>query len=328
MANNYVTLGGGSWDADLARYTNKFISKLSRYFYKENLDRRPIRSSLAPGKYNNDAYVQDVLYKLGMYKDRLGKNNLTYEQAVDGKYGKRTRAAIENAISQGYIVDRSKGTVSRYVPKHWYPGDSKNEGLKALFDHKRKYGVTDPYAVVDKKNGFITIYKDFNKPVYRAPINLGRVKGDYMHPFDVSHYPELSRTTGAGVYTVIGHPTSIKRYGGGPRYTLVTEAGPQKDNTEWHEPITDRSRRIPFINPNANNRVTYSCINTEPGSVAEVYNKKLLNSGDSLYVLPEIEGNALVERQGRMQMHWGKNNPTHYVDKRGVRRKAHYNNTK
>ena len=57
----------------------------------------------------------------------------------------------------------------------------------------------------------------------------------------------------------------------------------------------------------------------------KLYKDKTLQTGDSVYVLPEIEGNNLIEKNGKLQMQWKGNNPKTYKDSHGITRNFRYN---
>lgn len=64
---------------------------------------------------NNTAKLQDALYSIGAYKgmkDRRG-NDLSYEKAVDGDFGRMTTQAVQRARNMGYDVNTNSGTVRR-----------------------------------------------------------------------------------------------------------------------------------------------------------------------------------------------------------------------
>ena len=68
------------------------------------------------------------------------------------------------------------------------------------------------------------------------------------------------------------------------------------------------------------------CFSGKCGDVEDILNKKYLEQGSVVYVLPEVEGNNIVERNGKMVMDWKGNNPETYIDNKGVTRKFRYNN--
>jgi hypothetical protein len=44
--------------------------------------------------------------------------------------------------------------------------------------------------------------------------------------------------------------------------------------------------------------------------------------------LPEIEGNSIIEKNGKLSMDWGTNNPKTYIDNKGNTQYFRYNNKK
>ena len=204
--------------------------------------------------------------------------------------------------------------------------DSANEGLQAIFDHKKRFGINSPYSVTNKKNGTYNIYQNGDELVKSIPITLGSNVGDGMMPLDIKYLGESPRTTGAGVYTLRARKNSPYP-GNEPMFILRSDSiGPVAQ--AFHSPANLTTRREFFRNPNSTNRVSYGCISGDCGVLSELYNNKLINDKDTLYVLPEIEGNKLIEKDGKLQMVYGGNNPKTYKDSKGKTRKFRYNNNK
>lgn len=147
-----------------------------------------------------------------------------------------------------------------------------------------------------------------------------------MMPVDIRYLSEAPRTTGAGVYTVSARPTS--HYPGKePMYILRSDVTGTVGQA-LHSPANLTSRREYFRNPQSNNRISFGCTSPDCGVTTHLYNDKVINNKDSLYVLPEVEGNNLIEKNGKLQMQWGKNNPKTYTDSKGKVRKFKYNDNK
>ena len=204
--------------------------------------------------------------------------------------------------------------------------DSPNEGLQAIFDHKKRFGINSPYHVINKKNGTYNLYQNGDELVVSFPVTLGSNIGDGMMPLDIKYLGESPRTTGAGVYTLSARKTSPYP-GNEPMFVLRSDSIGSVAQA-FHSPANLTTRREFFRNPNSTNRVSYGCISGDCGVLSELYNNKLINNKDSLYVLPEIEGNKLIEKEGKLQMVYGGNNPKTYKDSKGTTRKFRYNNNK
>lgn len=317
-------------------------------------DSRANRKTKAPMQSNNLAKLQDSLWKIGAFKgikDRHGKE-ATYNTAVDGIEGIMTKTAIANAKRMGYDVssgtikkpsktikiDQKKpmqagfGSVTSYISKFINNiigsmdskpiQDSKNTNLQAIFDHKKKFDVDENYAVVDKKNNTLSIYNK-NKLIASYPVTLGKNIGDGMMPLNVRWLSETPGTTGAGVFTLHGRKTS--RYTGyEPMYTMRSDSiGPVAQ--ALHSPA-NLTNRVEFFKTGKNGRISFGCASPNSGIMRKIYNDKLLQTKDSIYVLPEIKGNNLIEKNGKLQMEWKGNNPKTYKDAHGITRNFRYNN--
>lgn len=325
-------------------------------------DSRANRNIKAPMQSNNLAKLQEDLWKIGAFKgikDRHGRE-ATYNTAVDGIEGNMTRTAIANAkkmrydLSSGSVKKPSKRIkITQEKPKQAGFGlitsiqsvfnpavsyiskfinditsspkpiqDSKNTNLQAIFDHKKKFDVDENYAVVDKKNNTLSIYNK-DKLISSYPVTLGKNIGDGMMPLNVRWLSETPGTTGAGVFTLHGRKTS--RYTGyEPIYTMRSDSiGPVAQ--ALHSPA-NLTNRVEFFKTGKNSRISFGCVSPNSGIMRKIYNNKLLQTKDSVYVLPEVKGNNLIEKNGKLQMEWKGNNPKTYKDAHGITRNFRYNN--
>ena len=325
-------------------------------------DTRANRKTKAPMQSNNLAKLQEDLWKIGAFKgikDRHGRE-ATYNTAVDGIEGIMTRTAIANAKKMGYDV--SSGTIKKsskivkpsktitqkqagfspitsiqnafnpvisYISKFINDAtsssepiqDSKNTNLQAIFDHKNRFDVDKNYAVIDKKNNTLSIYNK-DKLVSSYPVTLGLNVGDGMLPLNAKYLGDSPRTTGAGVFTLYGRSTSPYT-GNEPYYTMRSDSIGSVAQA-IHSPANLTNRRE-FFRTGKNGRISYGCVSTDSGIMKKLYKDKTLQTGDSIYVLPEVKGNNLIEKNGKLQMQWGGNNPKTYKDSRGTTRNFRYN---
>lgn len=327
-------------------------------------DARANRKTKVPMKSNNLAKLQENLWKIGAFKgikDRHGKE-ATYNTAVDGIEGIMTRTAIANAKKMGYEV--SSGTIKKsskivkpsktikvtqekagfspitsiqnafnpvisYISKFINSAtnstepiqDSKNTNLLAIFDHKNRFDVDKNYAVIDKKNNTLSIYNK-DKLIASYPVTLGLNIGDGMLPLNAKYLGDSPRTTGAGVFTLYGRSTSPYT-GKEPYYTMRSDSIGSVAQA-IHSPANLTNRRE-FFRTGKNGRISYGCVSTDSGIMKKLYKDKTLQTGDSIYVLPEVKGNNLIEKNGKLQMKWGNNNPKTYKDSRGTTRNFRYN---
>lgn len=267
-------------------------------------------------------------------KDYKG-NEVTYNTSVDGIRGRMTNAAIESAKKSGYVVNIDEGTVTK--PKSEvtksnkesstkkYNGDSPNKNLQAIFDHKKRFNVMQPYSVIDKDAKTLTIYRQ-DVPLKTLPVTIGKNKGDGMLAPTTRGYPNVPMTTGAGIFIVDARPTSPYTRNE-PMFVMMPDKS-GKYGQSVHSPANYTNRIAPFRNPNLSKRISSGCASCDTGETTKLYNSKLIQDKDSMYVLPEDDQNAIIERNAQLQMHWGPNNPTTYVARSGKVMPFHYNNRK
>lgn len=147
-----------------------------------------------------------------------------------------------------------------------------------------------------------------------------------MFPTNIKYLSQTPRTTGAGIFTVQGYGTS--HYPGNePSYVLRSDSISPVTQA-IHSPANYTDRLAPFKDKSLSKRVSYGCISGNCGVLDHLYKNRIISSGDTIYVLPEVEGNQLIEKNGKLQMQWGNNNPSTYVDQKGITRPFRYNNNK
>lgn len=316
-------------------------------------DIRANKKTKAPMQSNNLAKLQEDLWKIGAFKgikDRHGRE-ATYNTAVDGIEGNMTKTAIANAKRMGYDVSSGTikkpfktikidqkqpiqagfGSITSYISKFINNiigsmdskpiQDSKNTNLQAIIDHKKKFDVDNNYAVIDKKNNTLSIYNK-DKLISSYPVTLGSNVGDGMLPMNAKYLSDTPKTTGAGVFTLRG--ISASHYPGNEPYYVMRSDSIGPVAQAIHSPANLTSRRE-FFKTGKKGRISFGCISTDTGIMKKLYKDKTLQTGDSVYVLPEIEGNNLIEKNGKLQMQWKGNNPKTYKDSHGITRNFRYN---
>ena len=293
-------------------------------------------------KRNKDiAALQLQLWNSGAFKGVIDKRTgkqVTYERAVDGYDGRMTRQAQDNyqkireSINIPKQENKSEKTNSKYssflnkIPL--FRKDSQNTNLQAIFDNQRNKLFKKNYGVVDKQNATFSIYNG-DSLVHQIPIVLGKNKGDGMNSGRWNS--ESSGTTGAGIFKVHladVNPNDLYVSKEHQLQLMADDDNPDKFTRQaLHAPAS--SRRLAGLNLSPDQRrMSNGCFSGKCGDVENILNKKYLGQGSVVYVLPEVEGNNIVERNGKMVMDWKGNNPETYVDNKGVTRKFRYNNQK
>lgn len=289
----------------------------------------------------NIAALQLQLWNSGAFKGVIDKRTgkqVTYERAVDGYDGRMTRQAqsnyqkIRESINIPKWENKPEKTNSKYssflnkIPL--FRKDSQNTNLQAIFDNQRNKLFKENYGVVDKQNATFSIYNG-DSLVHQIPIVLGKNKGDGMNSGRWNS--ESSGTTGAGIFKIHladVNPNDLYVSKEHQLQLMADDDNPDKFTRQaLHAPAS--SRRLAGLNlPPNQRRMSNGCFSGKRGDVEDILNKKYLEQGSIVYVLPEVEGNNIVERNGKMVMDWKGNNPETYVDSKGVTRKFRYNNQK
>lgn len=313
-----------------------------------------VQSTQKAVKRNKDiAALQLQLWNSGAFEGVIDKRTgkqVTYDRAVDGLMGRMTNEAKLNSqkkreniqithrnkpIEQKNNIQQTNGLASMYQMSHasqtggfrnYNPSseitlDSKNEGLQAILDHKRRFNIQSNSGILDKNSNTFNIYKG-DSLIASYPITSGLNKGDGMASLSAKYLSESPRTTGAGVFTIQTQETS-PYMGKEPLFRMIPDSLGGLSQA-LHSP--SGMGRIQAIKNKQGS--TYGCINGLCGVAKEIYDKKLLTDKDTIYVLPEIEGNKLIEKNGKLQMEWGNNNPNTYTDSKGKIQQFRYNNKK
>lgn len=241
----------------------------------------------------------------------LAAQNFLDTKDIDGSWGPKTQAAWEKAQQSGYI--NQHGRLVKYVPSKENK-DSDNTGLKAIMDHKVRFNVTEPYLFVNKQNNTATLYRK-DTPIQSWEISQGggNPSDAYTTP-GWKYYSELgNRATGAGIFTIRkasphsyygvqpnGNRATSNNWNGEPIYWLQTESKQPASNAIHGPAGYSRSKVFNNGNPN-DNRVSYGCISFPDGSLYPVYNNKMLQTGDTVYINPEMPGNYIYEQNGKLK---------------------------
>lgn len=79
-----------------------------------------------------------------------------------------------------------------------------------------------------------------------------------------------------------------------------------------HSPA-GQGRRRHIVDKNLSKRVSFGCTSPDCGVAKHLFKDKLLQKGDSVYILPETEGNYIYEHEGKLKTHFSGNNPQTYT---------------
>ena len=260
---------------DTSKKNNQISSRINK------LTKVPFRDPLD----NSIISLQTDLYRKGFFD-----KNITESKAIDGIQGKLTNAAINRAKQSGYDIINGK---------------LQKTNLNAIIQHKKTQNLkSNRWAYIDKNKNNITIY-DNDRPIYQSEVSLGANVGDYSTGSGWKYYSQLKneRQTGAGIFPVRSvSPTSVY---GEPIIRLKMNNG--KNTSQAIHAPAGAARAAVFNNGNKNdNRVSFGCISLPKGELKNIYNKKLLNKDDTVYISPEIQGNYIYEDNGILKTHFSK----------------------
>lgn len=268
-----------------------------------------------------------------MERQRKLKEAGYYTGKIDGIWGKKSKAA-QTAYNRDNKQDSNITAGQRYrqllgrpeperkfiapeMPDHTayrvYQTKNGEIGIPLTNDFNTVYDIQQHskrnWGYVDKRNGQAYFFKG-EHPVHSFKITLGRNLGDgyydysadprnqkYLeeHPGGVEFWKTPAMTP-AGAFSVVSRSTS-PYVGNEPLYYLTHNG--KNIQVAVHSPANTTDRIAPFRNPNVSNRVSYGCISGNCGNLSYLYDNKLLNTGDSLFVSPTEKGNYFKNVNGK-----------------------------
>lgn len=176
MPNNYRTTGGFEFnrftESPAKQWAQQKINESQQMSQRANANiaqrqkanARANRSTRIPMKQNNDAMLQDALWNAGAFKNL----NMSYEQAVDGIVGDKTKQAMKNAEAMGYVVDRTRGTVTKRQVS--------NNNKKSFLNDMYTYGYDNTNDTEAANQVVRTINESLPEGV-QIPEDAGRIYG-------------------------------------------------------------------------------------------------------------------------------------------------------
>lgn len=173
---------------------------------------------------------------------------------------------------------------------------------KYHLDHAAKMKC-DKYAVVDKNNAHIQVFKNSGEKVFDVEVLLGAVRSDKKTKFLNYDLKTSNKTTGAGIFT-LGEIRNQKPYYtenyGGNLYTLNNQDGNEERVMAIHQVPTHLKARNQLFNDGdpSNNRTTGGCINLRKVDFEKLVS--IMGPGCNVYVLPEEEGNRIVLKNDKL----------------------------
>lgn len=159
------------------------------------------------------------------------------------------------------------------------------------------------YAIVDKENAKLQIFKNNGEKVYETEVLIGAVKSDKKTKFLDYNLKSSNRTTGAGIYTlgeIRNQNTYYTENYGGNLYSLNNQDGGEERVMAIHQVPTHLKSRNKLFNDGDpdNNRATGGCINLRKQDFEKFH--KMMGPGCSFYVLPEEAGNTIVLKNDKL----------------------------
>lgn len=178
--------------------------------------------------------------------------------------------------------------------------DSKNTNTGAIVDHMKNVGYEGNYGIVDKKARKLYIMNG-NKVIREEDITIGQNEGDgydILAPSKGKYYRTMPKTTGAGIYKLKPRPIQDIYYY--KELALEFMDGDKDTKTAIHAPANPE-RAQAFKDPNHPRRVSYGCISGNCGVGQDIISKKQLNEQTPLFILPELDGNYIREKDGVLE---------------------------
>ncbi len=319
QAKQYVKPTTGIKVVDDAVKASKPKSKYQKYKERQK----------AKGAFSPEAQKQYL-----MERQRKLKEAGYYTGKIDGKWGDKSKAAQAAYDRNNNKRDKSNMTAgqryrhaaSRPEPKQFvvpempdhtayrvYQTKNGEIGIPLTNDFNTVYDIQQHskrnWGYVDKRNGQAYFFKG-EHPVHSFKITLGRNSGDgyYDYSADPRNQKYLEEHLGgvefwktpamtpAGAFSVVSRSTS-PYVGNEPLYYLTHNG--KNIQVAVYSPANTTDRIAPFRNPNVSNQVSYGCISGNCGNLSYLYDNKLLNTGDSLFVSPTEKGNYFKNVNGK-----------------------------
>lgn len=178
--------------------------------------------------------------------------------------------------------------------------DSRNTNTGAIIDHMKNVGYEGNYGVVDKKAKKLYIMNG-DKVIRAEDITIGQNEGDGYDILAQSkgrYYRTMPRTTGAGIYKLKPRPIQDIYYYKERALNLMD--GNTDSKMAIHAPASPERAKV-FKDPEHSRRVSYGCISGNCGVGQDIISKKQLNEQTPLFVLPELNGNYIREKDGVLE---------------------------
>lgn len=283
------------------------------------------------------AELQDQLFNIGAFQ-----SGLSYQRAVDGIQGKLTNAALAKAKKMGYTYDSENNqlvkesennrnvdsivadtifdsnafpvfgpeSTKKYYSNPIFSSVELPSGLDAITFHKKRLNVQNPYWVLDKKTNTLMQMQGDKVLKSQKVANGWNTESDAAdvmnaHEFTAAggaRYDKVLGTTPAGVFTFQkAFPSPYKENGVKmpARHLIETTTGTIMPHAVHAIP---GGNRIDSYN-NGQYNISYGCISPGPGEFADLASR--IQTGDTIYILPGIEGNRMIERNGQLGVEFG-----------------------
>lgn len=308
---------------------------------KKMEDRRKTKVAGAKDMSRRDIMdLQDQLWQEGFFEG----TGFTYDQAVDGIIGAKTKQAMEKAKNSGYTVtlgqkmkktppqtqSQSKKEVNKEesnvtgtpsesmigsVLDYLFPSRvRKREEEEALrnstnFDAVKRAkvhnGVTEPYWYFDPKdNVAYRMQGDKVLDEFEIGSGLNQTSDGFTNLVGGYDRSKNLSSTGAGVFTLWKQSRGTQ-YNNEPVYKFRTADG-SFTNQAWHGAATPERKLLLGDGNEKNNKVSFGCIYGPDGKLRCFEENGQIHTGDSAYVEPKLDENYFYYdmNDGKIKTHF------------------------
>ena len=280
--DNLYKVKSGDTLGKIAKAYKTSVNKLATLNNIEDVNKININQELViPDSYKEKPFIEESWHDIDdIQKNNDRVNNLTDENII-------INSQLLNAPNQSYVVIDKKTQRLKL-----YRGDEIGLDFEVLTGKNPGDAQTVTNVIDQNGDGIIT--------------DADKINGNFK-----TDWTKGNLSTGAGIYTINqSSQTSEDRYQNAPSFNLLNESGIQV-GTSIHGTPTYRNSFFDDGNLE-NNNASYGCINGKCSDLDALYDMNL-PAGTPVYILPEDEGNAFQQVDGKAVMRMDSKNRENYL---------------
>ncbi|WP_462320126.1 L,D-transpeptidase [Halochromatium sp.] len=199
--------------------------------------------------------------------------NAAYSEDADLEFVVEPQMAVARGVGKVDFASESASRRTREMA-HWIVSSKDNRNM--------------PFAIVDKVNAKVYVFRADGQLYGAAPVLLGLAKGDHSLPgigdMPMSRIPPEERTTPAGRFV----STMGRNHKGKDILWLDYEQSLSMHAIVKGTPRDRRAERLASPTP-LDNRISFGCINVPEDFFKNMIQGKFTEAGGVVYILPETK---------------------------------------